>query len=61
MSDPEAMAAPLGSVWLADAQRFRTEEEQTDGTVPDSVFQLGWAAQVCLDPLRCPRGRDPLQ
>ena len=48
------MAAPLGSVWLADAQRFRTEDEQTEGTMPDSVFQLGWAAQVRLDPPRCP-------
>ena len=51
---PAEMAAPLGSVWLADAQRFRTEDEQTEGTMPDSVFQLGWAAQVRLDPPRCP-------
>ena len=40
------MAAPLGSVWLADLDRHRTEEEQTTDAVPESLWQIGFAVTV---------------
>ena len=36
------MAAPVGSVWLADKQRYRTEEEQTEGQMPENVWLIGY-------------------
>jgi len=31
-----AMAAPVGSVWLSEEQRYRTDEEQTEGQMPEN-------------------------
>ena len=41
------MAAPLGSVWLVDQKRYRTEEELTVGPVPENLWQFGIQVSVC--------------
>ena len=40
------MAAPLGTVWLVEQKRYRTEEEQTTGPVPENLWQFGVQVQV---------------
>ena len=42
------MAAPLGSVWLADLKRHRTEDEQTAGAVPEDLWQGGISVTVSV-------------
>ena len=51
------MAAPVGSVWLSEEQRYRTDEEQTEGQMPENVWLIGYAATVrqhqhCSQPRR---------
>ena len=46
------MAAPVGSVWLADEHRYRTAEEQTEGTMPANVWLIGFSHMVL--PARTP-------
>ena len=57
------MAAPVGSVWLADKQRYRTEEEQTEGQMPENLWLIGFSVTVraaCrLIALRRRMGCDP--
>ena len=40
------MAAPVGSVWLADLGRYREEDEKTEGIMPDNVWLIGWSCTV---------------
>ena len=40
------MAAPVGSVWLSEEQRYRTDEEQTEGQMPENVWLICYAATV---------------
>eukprot|EP00964_Phaeocystis_antarctica_P079759 scaffold49731_cov48-Phaeocystis_antarctica.AAC.3 len=40
------MAAPVGAVWLADEHRYRTAEEQTEGTMPANVWLVGFSQTV---------------
>lgn len=40
------MAAPVGAVWLADEHRYRTAEEQTEGTMPANVWLIGFSHMV---------------
>lgn len=40
------MAAPVGAVWLADEHRYRTAEEQTEGTMPANLWLIGFSHMV---------------
>ena len=40
------MAAPVGAVWLADEHRYRTAEEQTEGTMPANLWLIGYSHMV---------------